>query len=285
MKKLFTFFALSAIVLGMASCGDGNDPEANKVPEGAINGKFTVDNEGKQVYFSRGNLQYNAKQEGKWRFAMNQWDTIATNNQIGKEDYEGWISLFGWGTGENPTNTHINNSYYPSYFYEWGANKISNGGNEYNKWRTLSKEEWTYLFHERDNADNLWGLGYIKLNNNVYIYGVFILPDNWFDIPNHPDITRTHTSYIKVGFTPDWWKANMEAHGAIFLPAEGFREGTTIGNPNRSWYYWSSSMNDENTAYSNSCKTNASLDQIAIRWPVLGNKRTGQSVRLVQDVK
>lgn len=27
MKKLFTFFALSALVLGMASCGDGNDPQ------------------------------------------------------------------------------------------------------------------------------------------------------------------------------------------------------------------------------------------------------------------
>lgn len=27
MKKLFTFFAISAIVLGMASCGDGNEPE------------------------------------------------------------------------------------------------------------------------------------------------------------------------------------------------------------------------------------------------------------------
>lgn len=29
MKKLFTFFAISAIVLGMASCGDGNEPEAS----------------------------------------------------------------------------------------------------------------------------------------------------------------------------------------------------------------------------------------------------------------
>lgn len=27
MKKLFTFFAISAIVLGMASCGDGNEPD------------------------------------------------------------------------------------------------------------------------------------------------------------------------------------------------------------------------------------------------------------------
>ena len=37
MRKFFSFFAIAAVVLSMASCGDGNEPEAEvKIPSGFV---------------------------------------------------------------------------------------------------------------------------------------------------------------------------------------------------------------------------------------------------------
>lgn len=57
MKKLFYFFALSAIVLGMASCGDGNDPDNKKfqfsanIRNNTINVKVNSADPNKYFYF------------------------------------------------------------------------------------------------------------------------------------------------------------------------------------------------------------------------------------------
>ncbi len=83
------------------------------VPEGAINGLFTINGNGDQVYFSQGNLQYQAS-TNTWRFAEHQWDFVGTQkpdpegywggNVEGSDNanisstYSGWIDLFGWGT-------------------------------------------------------------------------------------------------------------------------------------------------------------------------------------------
>ena len=70
---------------------------------------------GRQVYFSPGNLQYRAYENGvavnRWRFADHQWDfvgdavygTVSENNIKSdntkiSSSYSGWIDLFGWGT-------------------------------------------------------------------------------------------------------------------------------------------------------------------------------------------
>lgn len=61
--------------------------------------------------------------------------------------YESWIDLFGWGTGNNPTQSSANIGDY-SDFADWGlVNAIRNGGNETGLWRTLTKDEWAYLFY------------------------------------------------------------------------------------------------------------------------------------------
>ena len=156
----------------------------SNVPEGAINGKFTINSSGDQVYFSQGNLQYRASTD-TWRFAENQWDYVGTqipdangnvggtvsgsdNNNI-SQTYTGWIDLFGWGTsGWNCGNTYYHpwdtynlsgSSYGPAGVYnligtyansDWGVyNSISNGGNQSNQWRALSKAEWKYVFDDR----------------------------------------------------------------------------------------------------------------------------------------
>lgn len=78
--------------------------------------------------------------------------TVASsdNSRI-SSTYSGWIDLFGWGTGSNPTKSSESYGDY-STFTDWGINPIRNGGNQANMWRTLTKEEWVYMFVKRPNA-------------------------------------------------------------------------------------------------------------------------------------
>lgn len=109
---------------------DEPEPPTPSTPEGAINGLFTINENGDQVYFSKGNLQYQAS-TSTWRFAENQWDYVGTQNppwgDAGgtvsgsdnaniSETYSGWIDLFVWGTsGYN----HGAVCYQPWDWYLW----------------------------------------------------------------------------------------------------------------------------------------------------------------------
>jgi len=120
------------------------------VPTGAIDGQFSV-SATQQVYFSKGNLRYQASTD-TWKFADNQYDIVGESNSYMSSSYSGWIDLFGCGTsGYNhgavcyqPWSTSTNNSDYYAYgsptynLYDqtgkadWGYNQISNGGNTEN---------------------------------------------------------------------------------------------------------------------------------------------------------
>lgn len=79
-----------------------------------------------QVYFSPGNLQFNAvqgthkcadgkTQQGTWRFAENQYDEIGGDNRNLSATYDGYIDLFGWGTSgyDNTTQDPLAVNYQP----------------------------------------------------------------------------------------------------------------------------------------------------------------------------
>ncbi|MBO4340529.1 MAG: serine/threonine protein kinase, partial [Bacteroidales bacterium] len=66
------------------------------VPEGAAVGLFSV-SDSSQVYFSKGNLQYQATTQ-LWRFAPQQYDFVGIDNNKISPTWGGWIDLFGWGT-------------------------------------------------------------------------------------------------------------------------------------------------------------------------------------------
>ena len=116
--------------------GTPTDPSDPRYPtdgpfdnNGASVAVFSVA-QGSTVHFSRGNLQYQAS-TGMWRFAEHQYDHMGSANRNISSDNTGWIDLFGWGTGNNPTKNSPNNSDYAS-FSDWGNNTISNGSG--NKW-------------------------------------------------------------------------------------------------------------------------------------------------------
>jgi len=250
----------------------------NTPPEGAINGLFSV-SDTLQVYFSQGNLQYQANSE-TWRFAENQWDFVGTQNPnvgyaggtvIGSDNsniaptYSGWIDLFGWGTsGYNhgavcyqPWSTSGNSEDYYAYGNsqynlndqtgqaDWGYNSISNGGNHINQWRTLTQQEWDYVFNIRTTDS---GIRYVKANVND-VNGVILFPDNWSNITYFwNSINTSEASYISNIISSSQWTIFEDA-GAVFLPAAGYRNGTSVSNLGNYGIYWSASCHDNNNVF------------------------------------
>ncbi len=301
MKKRILLIAL--VAFGMLACTEKNKPEENgnsnggdtpvEIKDGLLSGKFSIA-VGKQVQFSQGNLQYKAS-TSTWRFALHQYDTIGANNKYISDTYDGWIDLFGWGTGNNPTLTSENNDDYAD-FVDWGVNKISNGGNKANVWRTLTRDEWLYLFHTRTNAALLFGLGSISGVN-----GLIILPDNWKNPDgvtfvasttkgwkwsefgyNEYDGDSESNGFSHNTYTAEQW-IKMEESGAVFFPVTRFRVGSEIEASYEygQGVYWSSTLYELARPYGMEfCWWNLTPDGHDY-----GGRYAGISVRLVQDVK
>lgn len=281
-----------------------------EVPIGAICGKFTINEDGDQVYFSQGNLQYN-KATGVWSFMEHQYDMVETDWQDVGTNYanQNIVSLFGWGTSgwnngnmyyqpydtEHFWDSEIGYGYGPTdetnYNYDltgdyanadWGVyNAISNGGNTPNQWRTLTNDEWYYLFNSRSTPS---GIRYAKSIVNG-VNGVILLPDDWnssvytLNYFNRPNATYS-TNEIALA---DW--GTMEANGATFLPAAGFRhgnyanDGTTVYSVGSDGHYWSVSYRNNDCAI-RLCFFNSNLFMNENY-----ERCNGFSVRLVRDVE
>lgn len=202
---------------------------------GTLPGYFSV-GEGVIVRFSKGNLQYRASTD-TWQFAENQYDYVGEANANISETYDGWIDLFGWGTGDNPTFSSTDNREYTT-FVDWGTNAISNGGKEANLWRTLTKDEWGYIFQNRDNATTLYGLSSVDGIN-----GMIILPDDWQGLLGI-SFTAGKSDFAQNTYSLEQWSM-MEQSGAVFLPCGGYRT-TTEGLQGVHSYgnYWSATYLD-----------------------------------------
>ena len=287
------------LVVALNTVKTMNTVEVTAVPEGAINGLFTINANGDQVYFSKGNLQYiGSASIPYWKFADNQWDyfgkTTVQNSTYQNVDRD----LFGWGTsGYNhgavlyqPWSTSQNDSQYyayGSYTYnlydqtgqaDWGYNAILNGGNQENiGWRTLTKDEWDYLLFTRTGAVLKKGLGNIN-----GVYGMILLPDSW-TLPEGLSFISGSSSWTTNTYTIDQW-VMMENNGAVFLPAAGDRHGVgvyNLGNPNdggNAGLYWSASYRNSNYVYY------VSFLRLSIRTGYY-NRYVGLSVRLVRNVE
>ena len=261
--------ALLVLLLNLA--GTTNAKAQNNVPTGAINGLFSV-SENSQVYFSQGNLQYQASTH-TWRFAENQWDYVG-NNELGtvyendvKCDnslislfYDGWIDLFGWGTSGNnhgavcyqPWSTSGDEGAYNVYnnwqanLYDqtgqadWGCNAISNGGNQPNQWRTLTFKEWVYLLFTRTTPS---GIRYVKANVND-VNGMLLLPDEWSEsYYTLSNINNYYANYNNNIISLLDWTNIFQSHGAVFLPASGHRYEITVYDQEIGGRYWAASNN------------------------------------------
>lgn len=263
------------------------------IPEGTAGGLFSV-SDSSRVYFSRGNLQYQAS-TGTWRFALRQFDIIGPGNDKISPTWSGWIDLFGWGTsghdhgavnfqpwsGNESTRSdalHYAYGHSESHLFEqdgtadWGCNRISNGGDEEGLWRTPKVSEWLFLLFIRNTAS---GVRFAKAQV-AGVYGLILLPDNWsisvypLNAANNPD--ASHDSNI-VSLS-DWLR--LERAGAVFLPEAGVRTVDGIFTHLGAYYTSEAASTDA---------WHIILDDDGLYFDARGHRGDGLSVRLVQDTR
>ena len=259
-------------------CGGDADDEDDEDDASASIGVFSV-GEGKTVSFSPGNLQYHPVND-EWRFAPSQLDYIGEANAYISPTYNGWIDLFGWGTGDNPTNISDDCMDYPT-FVDWGVNPIE----EYapNTWRTLSVEEWQHIEYWRENADSLIGIAQVNGVN-----GMIILPDNW-ECPNGIKFKSQGLGIGKQGdfaahqsFTKEQWH-QMEELGAVFVPANGWHTAGVMRFVQEGGGFWLS----YNRIGNNGCQIVGNVDFYSTHIVSMAAAAAGwaNSVRLVKDIE
>ena len=251
--KLFTL-ALAALTIGLlGSCKKDNGPETPKLPEGALSGKFTVNAEGKQVYFSKGNLY--ADGDKALHFEANQYSSASSWNASHVSHFT-WSSTVEAAVGNNNSGDNL--------FCD-ESHKVSVDGGEA-IYYALSKDEWTYLFNTRTMTN-----GKVRYSNAVSsgvtiggatYKGVFLYPDNY----NGEVVSSSMT-----------WDA-INAAGIVFLPAAGGRSGSTVSEVGGKCYYWSSTALDEGLAY-------RVLFYSGGVYINLGSRNDGYSVRLITESK
>ena len=228
-------------------------------------GVFTVSAENKKVHFSKGNLRYTVATQ-TWSFFDKQSDCGPATYAAG-HDKE--ISLFTWGynpeksiipDGRNEDNVDITSGNL-SQEQDWGCT-MGDG----TTWRTLTRDEWQYLFETREmkNGGPRYSLNIICGN----IKGIVIYPDDYNGSTLSGSITEI-------------------PEGVVFLPAAGDRgekEGSTIDNHNVYVHYWSSTIYDSDH-FSNfvSCYLDASNPTLRSDYRTRGFH--GYSVRLVTEIE
>lgn len=299
--KCFSVLLLMAVAVATtASCSkDSTDNPTHATmtepfdDNGASRALFSVAAD-RQVRLSRGNLQYQAS-TGTWRFAEKQYEVVGQTNSYVSADDEDWIDLFCWGTsgwesGANayqPWSISVDGTdYQPGGFWQnglygdyanadWGVyNSISNGGNQTGMWRTLKNTEWAYLFGGGKRVGR-WGRASIDGRFN----GIILLPDEW-TTPDGISFTPALVGFESNVYTIEQWE-QLEAVGAIFLPAAGYRELTAYGKQNEHGTYWSVSPLNSNYP---DCALSLIFNENEL-YPNAGVSRSyAFSVRLVQDL-
>lgn len=255
-----------AMCLSFTAC-NSNDPQIpSGTEDGAIvNGVFKV-SANKSVRFSQGNLQYTQSTK-TWSFAEHQYDMLAEKNLLGakctNEEEGTWkgtgladkIDLFGWSANNKTAQWGIsvsdNAKDYSGTFVDWGQNAISNGGNKGNIWRTLSIQEWMYLFQ-----NNRWTMAIVVTNTSNKVYGALLLPNDFKTPKGITLVEHQNLEYFSMSFYEGQFGAlasnyasntysasqfaQLQSLGCVFIPANSpLRRGTQVDIGVSGDTYWS----------------------------------------------
>ena len=215
--------------------------------EGKLPGLFTIGKgtdgtpgteDDVQVRFSQGNLWYGkvgSATTATFNFEANQYDSTPSANGSWSTSH---VSHFFWS--KTPSVAYAQ-SYSDAgasdndvFFTNQEGFKVSVGGTEQTGWRTLSQQEWEYLFKSRTNASSLYKYGVTVCGKTNCL---IIAPDNW----------DTSANPLNASYDATAW-ATAEAAGLVCLPAAGRREVSSVGNVGSYGDYWSSTTIGSDTA-------------------------------------
>lgn len=252
---------------------------------------------GTTVKFAKGNLVYD---QGRFKMHSTQYGRCFTSNgdASSQTKVSGTFDLFGWGTaGWNngnllympytlsnsssaPYTSAHGNGYGPTdgsnykidltgtyANSDWGVYQF--GMDAESGWRTLTTGERQYLFYDRTGADKKYASATVNS-----VPGIVLLPDTW-TLPTGCSFKAGMNGWEYNTYDVDAW-ASMEANGAVFLPAAGYRNGTDVNFVGNRGSYCSSSSNEYNAGYAYSVYfTGNNVSPSSQRY-------LGQSVRLVR---
>lgn len=236
---------------------------------------FTVGDDGHQIFFSPGNLQFiGSATPHYWQFAANQWVKLGAAGQVGggtnnygrREDVD--RDLFAYATSNLPygnygpynpwtayTNTQLPSVDITDTPLDWGHNEIANGDDK--TWRTPTIYEWEYLISnnngrnsgavdgvsEIDHPRGGSGFGQAKVHGQN---GLVLFPDGY----TCPDDIPVNIGWHAVGTASNWhvltdaqWET-LEANGCVFLPATGYVDGYTSASGENTMICYPSSTYD-----------------------------------------
>lgn len=215
-------------------------------------GKFSV-SAGKQVQFSRGNLQATTGDKPTWDFAPQQYSYIGDKN-IEESLLSSTIDLFGWSTTSTMNyGIFTETEYTPNktitfsdgdIFHDWGNVVVI----AERTWRTLSDTEWSYLLNRVATGEATSAGSAFKARIND-IPGLLLLPDG---ITNDNSYAECKTILAKCqgeltsafpneGLSLAEWKM-LQSAGCVFLPCAGSREGISVAMAGSNGHYWSSTF-------------------------------------------
>ena len=247
-----------------------------------LEGVFSVSKD-KKVGFAKGNLRYwkDANWNDHWSLAEHQYDILGADNLESQEvnqygnrfPSEDHLDLFCWSAGNSNNgtiHTYPDDSDYTGDFKEWGTQTAFTDIYGFG-WSTMTKDEWTYLLSERENAATL--KSFATVNG---VKGLVLLPDEW----NAPDGV-----IISEEMTAEQW-ATIEKTGAVFLPAAGTltvnMEGNTVATVNDVnvvGSYWSSTPSETDVNAFSMTFTESEVEPAVDIY-----RRIGSAVRLVKVV-
>ncbi len=254
--------------------------------------QFTVNANGKKVYFSKANLRFVGfnNDNGSWSFHANQVDAsyaspgYSTNSEgsLAIPSTESTNDRFAWGLYGNHGMYEddwpaITTNLSKADGNDWGC-AFSETSLEGGNWRTLTIDEWNYLFNGRSQQKRFLKVT-LKLAESGEPYavqGILLFPDDYVEPTgltrtityNHNTSASTGSGYdlVDAPTGSNKWSAallytdpnsnsyKMLAAGAVFLPAAGYRistmyyqylchtQGIYLNGMHRDayGYYWSS---------------------------------------------
>ena len=222
---------------------------------------FTVDDTGKKVTFSPGNLYWNGTY---FKFENNQYD-FANSWNANHVPYFHWSKDAAVACAEDYSDgvRSASDMFFTNATETTAKSNFTVNG-ETGVWRTLSNSEWNCLLNTRTMINGKPRYTYktngIEIGGTTY-YGLFIYPD-YYD-----------GSEAGTDATVDSWE-EINAAGIVFLPAAGASFNPTTGESR----YWSSTPNNMYNAHATYFYSDGML--------VVGelqSRSAGLSVRLVKD--
>lgn len=246
--------------------------------------QFTVNANGKKVYFSKANLRFVGfnNNTGSWSFHENQVDASYApdygDNNIDIPSDESTNDRFAWGLYGNHGMYEddwpaITTNLSKADGNDWGC-AFSETSPEGDNWRTLTIDEWNYLFNGRSQQKRFLKVT-LRLSDSEMpnaVQGILLFPDDYVEPAgltktftyNSNTSASTGSGYVvadadkfvnaPVYTDPSSNSYKMLAAGAVFLPAAGYRiqqwyqmyycHQPGAYTPGLQWdaygYYWSS---------------------------------------------